>query len=73
MTAAVKIEAVNQGSHTVAFRGSDGTLHVVAVESPNMRQFMRTLKPGDTVEVTYTESVAVNITPATGTHVAEGK
>ena len=73
MTAAVKIEAVNKDSNTVAFRGSDGTLHVVGVRSPNMREFMRTLKAGDTVEVTYTESVAVNITPAAGTHVAEGK
>jgi ribosomal 50S subunit-recycling heat shock protein len=73
MTAAVKIEGINHDTHTVAFRGSDGRLDVVGVESPEMRKFVDTLKPGDTVEVTYTESVAVNIVPARGTHVAEGK
>jgi hypothetical protein len=73
MTTAVTIEAIDQGNNTVAFRGTDGTLRVVNVKSPNMQQFLRTLKPGDTVEVTYTESVAVNIVPAAGRRVAEGK
>jgi TusA-related sulfurtransferase len=29
-----------------------------------MKKFIRTLKPGDTVDVTYTESVAVSVIPA---------
>lgn len=74
MTTTVTIEAVNPVDHTVAFRGTDGRLRTVAVQSPNMRHFVRTLQPGDKVDVTYTESVAVNITPSSpGAHVAEGK
>jgi hypothetical protein len=66
VTATVTIEATDMGTHTVAFRRSDGSVHIIAVESPNMVAFIRTLKPGDSVEVTYTESVAVNIVPAAG-------
>jgi hypothetical protein len=39
-------------------------VHIVTARSPNMQQFIRTLKPGDHVEITYTESIAVNVMPA---------
>ena len=66
VTATVKIEDVDPTSHTVAFRSSDGTVHVVTARSPQMQQFVRTLKRGDSVDVTYTESIAVNVTPKSG-------
>jgi hypothetical protein len=66
VTATVTIEAIDTGTNTVAFRRPDGSVHIIAVKSPNMVQFIRTLKPGDSVEVTYTESVAINVVPATG-------
>jgi hypothetical protein len=61
VTTSVTIEDVDRGTNTVAFRRPDGTVHIVAVKSPNMQQFIHTLKPGDSVDVTYTESVAVNV------------
>jgi hypothetical protein len=64
VTVNVKILGVDPGTNTVAFEDSDGTQHVIAVKSPNMRKFIQTLKPGDHVDVTYTESVALNVTPA---------
>jgi hypothetical protein len=73
MTTTVTIEAIDLGDNTVTFKGADGLSRTIAVASPNMQQFVRTLKPGDHVQVTYTESMAVSITPATGSHVAEGK
>jgi hypothetical protein len=33
--------------------------------NPKMKQFIKTLKPGDAVEVTYTESLAIDVEPAT--------
>lgn len=60
-TTTVQIEDVDPGTNTVAFRRSDGTVHIVAVKSPNMQQFVHTLKRGDSVDVTYTESVAVDV------------
>lgn len=62
-TGTVRIEAVDPSTNTVAFRSRDGTVHIVSARSPNMQRFIRTLKPGDDVEVTYTESIAVNVVP----------
>jgi len=64
VTVTVKILGVDPGTNTVAFQQADGSQHIIAVKSPNMQKFIRTLKAGDNVDVTYTESLAVNVTPA---------
>ncbi len=64
VTATVKVLGINPSENTVAFQAADGTRHVIAVRSPDMREFIRTLSPGDHVAVTYTESVALSVTPA---------
>jgi hypothetical protein len=66
VTTRVVIEDVDKDTNTVAFRRSDGSVHLIAVKSPKMQQFIRTLKRGDAVDVTYTESVAVNVVPGKG-------
>jgi hypothetical protein len=66
VTTTVTIEDVDPQTNTVAFRTSDGAAHIVAVQSPNMRQFIRTLKRGDAVDVTYTESIAIDVVPVSG-------
>jgi hypothetical protein len=58
-----QLEALDAANHTVAFRRSDGTIAVVTLRSPQMQSFAETLKPGDKVDVTYTESIAVNLIP----------
>ena len=63
-TVTVKIQDVNLPTNTVAFTKSDGSTHIVQVKSPEMQNFIRTLKRGDTVQVTFTDSVAVEILPA---------
>ena len=63
-TATVRIEAIDLDTNTVAFKGRDGQTHLVEVRSRNMQEFIRTLKPGDHVDVTFTESVAVEVIPA---------
>lgn len=64
VTVSVTILGVDPGTNMVAFQSNDGSQHVIKVRSPNMQKFIRTLKAGDVVDVTYTESVAVNVTPA---------
>jgi len=64
VTVTVKILGIDPGTNTVAFQRADGSQHIIAVKSPNMQKFIRTLKVGDTVDVTYTESVAVSVIPA---------
>jgi hypothetical protein len=63
MTSTVTIEALDAANHTVAFRRPDGTIDVVTLKSPQMQSFAQTLKPGDKVDVTYTQSIAVNLMP----------
>ena len=62
--ARVKIEGINPASNTVSFIGSDRVPRTVAVRQPAMQDFLRTLKVGDDVEVTFTEAVAVSVEPA---------
>jgi hypothetical protein len=64
VTVTVTILGVDPGTHTVKFRESDGSVHIIEVKSPQMQDFIKTLKAGDNVDVTYTESVAINVTPA---------
>jgi len=66
VTSRVIIEDVDPGTNTVAFRRPDGTVHIIAVKSPQMQKFIHTLKRGDAVDVTYTESVAVKVVPSRG-------
>ncbi|HEY2807460.1 MAG TPA: hypothetical protein VGI91_01580 [Steroidobacteraceae bacterium] len=65
MTTTVLIQAVDPATNTVSFKRADGTVHVIEVMNPKMKQFIKTLKPGDAVEVTYTESLAIDVEPAT--------
>ena len=60
----VLIQAIDLATNTVSFKRADGSVHVIEVQNPKMKQFIKTLKPGDAVEVTYTESVAIDVQPA---------
>lgn len=63
VTGTVKIESYDTATDTVVFTNADGVRHSVAVQAPNMKELGRTLKPGDEVELTYTEAVAVEVVP----------
>ena len=60
----VTIESVDTSSNTVTFKRSDGLVRTVAVERPEGQEFIRGLKKGDQVEVTYTEALAMEVRPA---------
>jgi hypothetical protein len=63
-TVTAKIQDVNLPTNTVAFTDSAGTTHIVEVKTPEMQSFIRELKRGDIVQVTFTDSVAVEVLPA---------
>jgi hypothetical protein len=60
-TITVRIESVDTAAETVSFIRPDGTHRTVAAQTPEMREFLKTLTPGDDVDVTYTEAVAVDM------------
>jgi hypothetical protein len=63
-TVTAKIQDVNLPTNTVAFTDSNGTTHIVQVKTPEMQSFIRELKRGDIVQVTFTDSLAVEVLPA---------
>ena len=64
VTTTVIIQAIDLATNTVSFKRADGSVHVIEVKNPKMKDFIKTLKPGDAVEVTYTESLAIDVQPA---------
>jgi hypothetical protein len=62
--ARVRIEAVDPATGRVAFVGPQGVRRVVTPQSPAMADFARRLRPGDEVDMTYAEAVAVRVEPA---------
>ena len=60
----VVIQSVDTQFNTVTFRRSDGASRIVAVQSPEGQQFIRGLRPGDQVEIAYTEAFAIEVKPA---------
>ena len=60
----VTIVSYDSRSKLVTFTGADGLVRSVVVAKPEMQEFARGLKPGDEVEVTFTEAFAICIVEA---------
>jgi Cu/Ag efflux protein CusF len=59
----VTIDSVDPKSHTVTFTGQDGMKRAIPVMTTEGRAFASKLRPGDRVEVTYQEAVAISVEP----------
>ena len=66
ITTIVKIQSVDTSFNTVTFKRPDGFERTLPVESDEGQKFIRTLSPGDEVEVVYTEAVAIAVVPGKG-------
>jgi len=60
VTTVVKIEAVQPDGSMVTFTGPRGR-RTLAVQDPAMRDYVRQLQPGDNVEATYEEALALSL------------
>ena len=54
---------VDAANNKVVFKGPKGNARVVNVADPEMQAKLPNLKPGQVVQITYTEAVAVSIQP----------
>ena len=61
----VQIESVGPNGRSVTFRRPDGQLHSLQPEREKGRAFVRSLQPGDVVELTYREALAMTVEPLT--------
>jgi hypothetical protein len=62
--ASAKIISVDRQDNTVQVKGPDGKEQEVSVSDPAVRRKLENVKPGDMVQLTYTEAVAVAIRPS---------
>ena len=64
VTGTVKITALDLANHTVSFTDPEGLAQTITVQDPKRRDFIKTLKVGDDVAITYTEALAITVEPA---------
>ncbi|MBL6459141.1 hypothetical protein JMJ55_27850 [Belnapia sp. T6] len=61
----VRIDTVDARAGAVTFTGPRGVTRRVVVREPEMRDFVRGLRPGEEVDIVYAEALAVRVEPAT--------
>jgi len=62
--ATVTVNSVDTTNNTVTFTGPRGVRRTVAVRSPEMQAFIRTVQPGQQVNVAIAEAMALSVEPA---------
>lgn len=64
MRATVEILSVARDGTSVSFRDAEGRLQSIQVHREDVQDFARQLDKGDLVDIRYSETVAVSVTPA---------
>jgi hypothetical protein len=60
----ITVSAIDLERNLLTFTDAGQVTHVVWVRTPQMQAFLRTLKPGDIVDVTFREAAMVEVEPA---------
>jgi translation initiation factor IF-1 len=60
----VTILSVDTRTNLVTFSGPDGLVRSITVATPQGREFIKQLKKGDTVVLSFTEALALSVEPA---------
>lgn len=63
VTEQLKVTAIDLDHHTVTLTGPGGQAETVEVRDPRIRERLKTLKVGDELFVTYSESLALSVLP----------
>ncbi len=64
MKGVVKVAALDTVNNTVDISASDGTVRRIRVVDPKAQEFIRGLRVGDEVQLTFSEALAVSVEPA---------
>jgi Cu/Ag efflux protein CusF len=62
-TITAKVVSVDTEKNEVTLKGPSGGTHALKVEDPDMQAQLGKIKPGDNVDVTYTQAIAVALEP----------
>jgi hypothetical protein len=63
-TVSAQVISVDVPNNKVTFKGPKGNRKTITVSDPTLQQKLPNLKPGQVVQFTYTEAVAVSIRPS---------
>jgi len=64
MTVTAEVVKVDTANNTVTFKGPRGQKQTVNVTDPELQSKLPNLKPGQKMQIVYTESVATSVRPA---------
>ncbi len=59
----ITIESIGPEGRSATFRGPDGQLQAIDVQREEGREFARGLNPGDVVQMTFAEALAITVEP----------
>jgi hypothetical protein len=62
-TITARIDSVDADKKMLTFRGPEGTVHTLKVEDPALAAQLSRIHPGDNMDVTYTQAVAISVEP----------
>ena len=62
-SAVLKVVSVDTAANTVTLTGPRGNTETVKVKRPELQEKLKTLKPGDDVQITFTEATAIQVEP----------
>ena len=63
VTVSAKVLSVDTANNTVTLKGPKGNVETVEVQDPNNQAKLPSLKAGQVMQFTYTEAMAVSVTP----------
>jgi Cu/Ag efflux protein CusF len=67
-TITAKVVSVDMDKKQVTLKGPSGGTHELQVQDPDMQAQLGKIKPGDNVDVTYTQAIAVSLEPMPKAH-----
>jgi Cu/Ag efflux protein CusF len=62
-TVSAKVVSVDPAANTITFKGPKGNVETVDVQDPDNQAKLPSIKPGQVMQFTYTEAMAVSVTP----------
>lgn len=63
ITASVKVVKVDPEANKLTVKMNDGKTDTINVSDPQLQSQMKDIKPGDRIQASYTEAVAMSVTP----------
>jgi Cu/Ag efflux protein CusF len=64
ITASATVVSVDAAQNKVTLKGPRGQVQTVSVQDPELQAKLANLKPGQVIQITYTEALAASIRPA---------